>query len=74
VLTATASMAKVRIPVAARAKVWVCGRSLAVTAGSNPAGGMDVSLSVVCCVRRADPSSRGVLSTVVCLSMIANPL
>jgi hypothetical protein len=29
---------------AARSKVWVCGRSLAGTAGSNPAGGMDVCL------------------------------
>jgi hypothetical protein len=32
------------VPVAARTKVWVCGRSLAVTAGLNPAGGMDVCL------------------------------
>jgi len=32
------------IPVAARFKAWVCGRSLAGIAGSNPAGGM-----VVCC-------------------------
>ena len=38
------------IPVAARSKAWVCGRSLAGTAGSNPAGGMDVCLvSVVRC-------------------------
>jgi len=37
--------------VAARSKEWVCGRSLAGIAGSNPAGGMDVSflLSGVCC-------------------------
>jgi hypothetical protein len=36
------------IPVAARFNV--CGRSLAGIAGSNPAGGMDVSLmSVACC-------------------------
>ena len=35
---------------AARSKAWVCGRSLAGIAGSNPVGGMDVSLvSVVCC-------------------------
>ena len=27
---------------AARSKAWVCGRSLSVIAGSNPAGGMDV--------------------------------
>jgi hypothetical protein len=32
------------IPVAARSKAWVCGRSLAAIAGSNPAGGMDVCL------------------------------
>jgi hypothetical protein len=32
------------VPVAARSKEWVCGRSLAETAGSNPAGGMDVCL------------------------------
>jgi hypothetical protein len=38
------------IVVAARSKVWVCGRSLTGIAGSNPAGGMDVYLvSVVCC-------------------------
>jgi hypothetical protein len=36
--------------VAARSKAWVCGRSFARIVGSNPAGGMDVSLvSVVCC-------------------------
>ena len=38
------------IPVVARSKAWVCGRSLAGIVGSNPAGGMDVSLvSVVSC-------------------------
>ena len=36
------------IPVAARFKAWVCGRSLAGTAGSNPAWGTGV-VSVVCC-------------------------
>ena len=30
------------IPVAARTKAWVCGRSLAGFMGSNPAGGTDV--------------------------------
>jgi len=30
------------IPVAVRSKAWVCGSSLAGTAGSNLAGGMDV--------------------------------
>jgi len=38
------------IPVAARSKAWVCGRSLAGIVRSNPAGGVDVYLvSVVCC-------------------------
>jgi hypothetical protein len=32
------------IPVAARSKALVCGRSHAGIAGSNPAGGMDVCL------------------------------
>ena len=30
--------------VTARSKAWVCGRSLAGIAGSNPAGSMDVRL------------------------------
>jgi hypothetical protein len=38
------------IPVAARSKTWVCGRSLAGIAGSNPAGGNGCLsvVSVVC--------------------------
>ena len=32
------------IPVTARSKAWVCGRSLAGIVGSNPAVGMDVCL------------------------------
>ena len=32
----------VPVPVAERSKARVCGRSLAETEGSNPAGGMDV--------------------------------
>ena len=66
------------IPVAARSKAWVCGRSSAGTAGSIPAGGMDVCLLCVLCVvrqrslRRADHSSREVLPSVVCLSVIIN--
>ena len=36
------------MPVAARSKAWVCGRSLAEIAGSNAAGGMDVCCE--CCV------------------------
>ena len=37
------------IPVDERFKAYVCGRSLAGVAGSNPAGGMDVC--VVCVVQ-----------------------
>jgi hypothetical protein len=59
------------IPVTARSKTWVCGRSLAGIVGSNPARGMEVCLLWVLCVvnygylRRTDLSSRGVLPTVV---------
>ena len=55
---------------AAWSKAWVVDRSLAGIVSSNPSGGMDVFLvSVVRCqveeksVRRADHSSRGVLSS-----------
>ena len=35
---------------AAQSKAWIYGRSLAGIVGSNPTGGMDVSVvSVVCC-------------------------
>ena len=38
------------VPVAARSKAQVCGRSPAEIVGSNPTGDMDVSVvSVVCC-------------------------
>jgi hypothetical protein len=53
--------------VAAWPKGWVCGRSLAGTLGSNPAGCMVVCLLRVLCVvrerslRRADHLSRGVI-------------
>ena len=57
---------------AARSMAWVCGRSPAEIAGSNPTArrGYLPVVSVVCCVRwrslcRADHSSRGVLPTVV---------
>ena len=36
------------VPVAARSKAWVCGRSPAKIVGSNPTGGMDVCCE--CCV------------------------
>ena len=37
---------------AARPKAWVCSHSLAGTAGSNVAGGMDICLLGVLCVVR----------------------
>jgi hypothetical protein len=61
------------IPVAARSKASVYGRSIAGIAGSNSAGTW-ISVSCKCCVfyrcrslRRADHSSRVVLPGVVCL-------
>jgi hypothetical protein len=45
------------IPVAERSKAWVCGRWLVGIAGSNLAGGMDVSvLRVMCVVRQLSAS------------------
>jgi len=38
----------VPIPVAARSRAWVCGRSLAGMVVSKPAGGMDVCVLCVC--------------------------
>ena len=60
---------------AARSKAWVCGRSIAGIAVSNPAGGMDSFWE--CCLLSgrglcdwAYPSSRGVLLSVcVCVSL-----
>jgi hypothetical protein len=40
------------IPVAARSKAWVCGRSIAGIAGSNYTEGMDICLLWVLCVVR----------------------
>jgi hypothetical protein len=69
---------RVPIPVAARSKAWVCDRSLARILGSNPAGGMDACLLGVLSgrersLRRADHSTRGVLRSVVYLSVIVKP-
>ena len=67
------------IPVAARSKTSVCGRTLAGMVGSNPTGDMDVCLLWLLCVvmckslRRFDHSSRGVILNVVCLSAISKP-
>jgi hypothetical protein len=55
------------IQVATQSKAWVCGRSLAGIAASNPSGDMDIrQLKVLFFVRlkplrRADHSSKGVL-------------
>jgi hypothetical protein len=37
------------IPVAARSKAWICGRSLAEIAVSNPAGAWMSVVNVLCC-------------------------
>ena len=64
------------IPAAARSKAWFCGCSLFEIVGSNPTGGMHVCLLWVLGVvrysslRQADHSFRGVLPSVVCLSVI----
>ena len=42
--TVTLKRGTMPVLLAARAKAWFCGRSLAGTAGSNPAEGMDVCL------------------------------
>ena len=55
------------IPVAVRPKAWVCGRSLAVIAGLNPAEGM----SVVCC--QVEVSAMGRSHSQRCLSVISKP-
>jgi hypothetical protein len=43
------------------AVVWVCGRSLAGTAGSNPPGGMDVYCELLCVVRYVSATGRSLL-------------
>jgi hypothetical protein len=60
---------------AARSKVWACARSLAGVVDSNPAGSKGVCIFCVLCVvrlrslRQADHASRGVLPTVVYLTV-----
>ena len=39
----------IAVPVAARSKAWVCGRSPAEIVGSNAAGAWMSVVSVVCC-------------------------
>ena len=54
------------IPVAARSKAWVYGRSISGIVGSNPAGGRGalMSVSCECCVL----SGRG-----LCVALITRP-
>jgi hypothetical protein len=65
------------LPVAARSKMLVCGRSSAATATSNPTGGTEVSILRVMRIvrqrslRRTDYSSRGALPTVVCRCVLS---
>jgi hypothetical protein len=67
------------IPVAARSRAWVYGCSHTEIVGSNPACDMNVCLLWVLSVvrdrslRHADHSTRAVLPSVVCLSMIKKP-
>ena len=61
-------MQRMLITVAARSKAWVCGRSLAGSVGSRPAGGMDVSL--FCCVL----SGRGLCIWLITRSEESNPV
>jgi len=51
------------IPMVARSKAWVPGRSLGGIAGSNPARGMDVlsPVDVVCCQVEASASGRSLV-------------
>jgi hypothetical protein len=66
-------------PLTTRSKMWVRGCWLVGFAGSNSFGGMNVSfLRLLCFVRkislrRADHSSRGVLTSVLCLNVIVKP-
>ena len=69
------------VPVAARSKAWVCGRSLAGIVGSNPAGSMDIYLSVVsvvCCQVEVSSTGRSLVQRsptdyVAKLCVIVNP-
>ena len=61
----------------ARSKAWVCGRSLAGNAGSNPAG---LWMSVVCCQVEAYASGRSLVrrsptecGVCVCVCVIVKP-
>jgi hypothetical protein len=59
ILTAMNSLLNMSIPVTARSNAWVCGRLIAVIAGSNLAEGMDVSVLCLLCVAQAPASATG---------------
>ena len=64
--------------VATRCKAWVCSRPLAEIAGSNRAGGKDMSLVNVVRWRvevtvTGYHSSRWILPSIVCLSVVVKP-
>jgi hypothetical protein len=62
----------VPVPGAAQSKVWVSGRSLVVTAVSNSAGGMDLSLvKFVCFQVQLSAANRSLVqrSITECLSL-----
>jgi hypothetical protein len=64
------------VPVVPRSMAWVCGRSLAGIVGSNPTGGMDVSLvQCLCCQVEVSATGRSLVQSSptdcgVCLSVI----
>jgi hypothetical protein len=64
------------IPVARRSKARVCGRSPAVIAGSNPAGGHGCLsvVSVVCCQVEVSATSYRLWCVLVCDKVKNNPL
>jgi hypothetical protein len=77
VLQKISSVSLVRpIPVAPQSKGCLHGLTLAGVAGSSRNGGMDICLFLVKCVvrkrslRRIDSSYRGILQTVVFLSLV----
>ena len=47
------------VPVAARSKEWVCGRSPAEIVGSNPTGGMNVCLLLSVAYCQVEVSATG---------------
>ena len=77
---ACCKLRRLPVPVAARSKALVYGRSPAAIVGSNPNRGMEVCLLWVLCVvryrslRRTDHSFREVLPTVACRCVLSSNL